>query len=369
MLANRADTYNLGDILQGKNDLFALSYIENAVTSNRVLSPLATREPADLHKLVRLAQGEEIPTTDLSHAYSAIEVGEITAVLQRLLTVQKVLLQVNLQYIASASMDDRFRTEPPFKLQGSYRNMNKLAEKVVPVMNADELERLIDDHYASESQTLTIGAEHNLLKLAEMRGRMTDTMRERWDAIRKEFQRLKMVGGSDEDPVARVTAGLANLGEGLRGIESAMGRAATAAGAAAAGPKLDTALAHLYGIQQSIAAGATALAKQATHKPAAEAGPTSQHTEVLAGYLDRLERTLKVLSAPTLQVRIDNQPPPGIEELLAQQIAIIERTLVPLVRTTNASLGNPTAVDLHVQELLRLMRSVDERLKAVVGQR
>jgi hypothetical protein len=34
MLANRADTYNLGDILEGKGDAFALSYIENAITSN-----------------------------------------------------------------------------------------------------------------------------------------------------------------------------------------------------------------------------------------------------------------------------------------------------------------------------------------------
>ena len=67
----------------------------------------------------------------------------------------------------------RSRTEPPFKLQGSYRNMNKLAEKVVPAMNDDELERLIDDHYPGESQTLTTGAEQNLLKLAELRGRLT----------------------------------------------------------------------------------------------------------------------------------------------------------------------------------------------------
>ena len=42
MLANRADTYNLGDILEGKDQLFALSYLENALTSNPVLAPLAT---------------------------------------------------------------------------------------------------------------------------------------------------------------------------------------------------------------------------------------------------------------------------------------------------------------------------------------
>ena len=80
-------------------------------------------------------------------------------------------MSVNAEYIRSASMDDAFRTEPPFKLQGSYRNMNKLAEKIVPVMNEDELESLIEDHYQGEAQTLTTGAEHNLLKLAELRGR------------------------------------------------------------------------------------------------------------------------------------------------------------------------------------------------------
>ena len=50
MLANRADIYNLGDVLGGHaRTLFALSYIENSLTSNPVLAPLATRDPADLH--------------------------------------------------------------------------------------------------------------------------------------------------------------------------------------------------------------------------------------------------------------------------------------------------------------------------------
>lgn len=39
MLANRADVWNLGDVLTGREDLFALSFIENALTSNPVLAP------------------------------------------------------------------------------------------------------------------------------------------------------------------------------------------------------------------------------------------------------------------------------------------------------------------------------------------
>src|SRR5690606_6995952 len=41
MLANRADIYNLGDVLGGMEDAFVLSYIENSLTSNPVLSPMA----------------------------------------------------------------------------------------------------------------------------------------------------------------------------------------------------------------------------------------------------------------------------------------------------------------------------------------
>jgi hypothetical protein len=226
MLANRADTYNLGDILDGKEEAFALSYLENALTSNAVLAVLATREPADVHKLLAMARGEQIPSSELAHGYSAAEVEEIVELFTRLFQVQRTLLRVNQEYIASASQDDRYRTEPPFKLQGSYRNMNKLTEKVAAAMNEDELERLVDDHYTSEAQTLTRGAEQNLLKLAEMRARQTDAQKARWAELKDAFVRVQRMGGKDEDPVARVTGSLSLLDDQLKGIREALGRAA-----------------------------------------------------------------------------------------------------------------------------------------------
>ena len=75
-------------------------------------------------------------------------------------------------YIASATQADAHRTEPPFLLQGSYRDTSRMAERLVPVMNEEEIEAVIDDHYQAEAQTLTTGAEANLLKLAELRGRL-----------------------------------------------------------------------------------------------------------------------------------------------------------------------------------------------------
>ncbi|MCP4285181.1 MAG: hypothetical protein GY792_12120 [Gammaproteobacteria bacterium] len=63
--------------------------------------------------------------------------------LKKLYQVQGIVLKINQQYIASAAQEDKYRTEPPFKLQGSYRNMNKMAEKVSAVMNDEEMMRLI----------------------------------------------------------------------------------------------------------------------------------------------------------------------------------------------------------------------------------
>ncbi|MET0793365.1 MAG: PilZ domain-containing protein, partial [Polyangiaceae bacterium] len=234
MLANRADTYNLGDILNGKEEAFALSYLENALTSNAVLAPLAGREAADVHKLVAMARGQEVPVSELSHGYGAAEIEELSALFKRLLQVQRTLLRVNQEYIASASQDDRYRSEPPFKLQGSYRNMNKVAEKVASAMNEAELERLIDDHYTSEAQTLTRGAEQNLLKLAEMRGRQSDAQKARWAEIKDGFVRVQRMGGKDEDPVARVTGSLSLLDDQLKGIREALGRAVMESGEARA---------------------------------------------------------------------------------------------------------------------------------------
>jgi len=221
MLANRADIYNLGDVLGGMEDAFKLSYIENSLTSNPVLAPLATRDLADLYLLADKAAGKDVSTNALSHAYSGAEVNEIVATLQRLMQVRDVVYRVNQQYIASAAQADRYRTEPPFRLQGSYRNMNKLAEKVSPVMNAAELQQLIADHYLGEAQLLTTGAEENLLKLAELRGTMDEAQAARWAQIKRDFLRNKAMGGEDADTGARVVAQLADIASGLQALQSA----------------------------------------------------------------------------------------------------------------------------------------------------
>jgi len=96
--------------------------------------------------------------------------------------------------------------------------MNKMSEKVVAVMNPQELELVIGDHYVGESQTLTTGAEQNILKLAEMRGTLTPAQAERWEEIKKGFARNAMAGGDESDPMTKVTNLLATLAQQVEGI-------------------------------------------------------------------------------------------------------------------------------------------------------
>ncbi|MBB5775833.1 DNA repair ATPase [Nonomuraea jabiensis] len=223
MLANRADVWNLGDVLSGKDDLFALSYVDNALTSNPVLAPLSGRDRADVELLVRLAKGDTTVQPDqLRHPYSKPELDQILSVLAKLVRVQEVVLANNQAYIASAAQSDAARTEPPYRLQGSYRNMNKLAERIVPAMNDAELEAVIDDHYLGEAQTLTTDAEANLLKLAELRGRLTPAQAGRWAEIKTAYLKAKALGGTDDDPMARAVGALGLLADRVGEVGTAI---------------------------------------------------------------------------------------------------------------------------------------------------
>ncbi|MFH9264221.1 DNA repair ATPase [Streptomyces sp. NPDC017546] len=228
MLANRADVWNLGEVLSGRDDVFALSFVENALTANPVLAPLAARSREDLALLVRLAGGSDpaARAEHLEHPYSAAELDRVLAVLRHLLTARDTVLAVNAAYIASAARTDATRTEPPFRLQGSYRNMNKITERIVPVMNDEELSAVVDDHYAGEAQTLTTGAEANLLKLAALRGTLTAEQAERWAAITASYVRTQALGGPDGDPMTRAVAALGLLADRIAAVETAIQRAA-----------------------------------------------------------------------------------------------------------------------------------------------
>lgn len=317
MLANRADIYNLGEVLGGNHDAFEMSYIENCLTSNKVLAPLATRDLKDLYRFAEMAQDQTVSNSDFSHDYSAVESQEIVTVLQKLIQVRDVVLKVNQSYIESAAQADKYRVEPPFKLQGSYRNMNKMAEKLSAIMNDDELQQMISDHYLGEAQLLTQGAEENLLKLKSLRQQLSSEEDLRWQQILKDFMRQKQIGGEDSDTGQKVVAQLVDLVSSLEAIKQLIS-------------------------QQAVHQQQSALIQ-------AEAKP-SLSPEVLQEIIQSTKSDKQPI------VNVVNQPVEGIDELLKTLAFTMENSLVPIVHNMDKKLD----IDLGIH---RKMHQVSNELK------
>lgn len=222
MLANRADVYNLGDMLRENEEAFKLSYIENSLTSNPVLSKLSSRSQEDLYGIVDMANGAERESVNFEGTYSMDELNEYITVMKKLFRVRDVVLKVNMEYINSAAQADDYRNEPPFKLQGSYRNMNKIAEKVVSIINDEELFQQILGSYENDCQTLTSGAEANMLKWKELVGYLNNEELNRWNEIKKTFVKNKSVKGDDK--IGQAVMVLSNLTDHLEMIKDIMAR-------------------------------------------------------------------------------------------------------------------------------------------------
>jgi hypothetical protein len=168
------------------------------LTSNPVLNKLATKSQKDVYTLIEIARSGESEGLDFEGNYTAEEINEFVLVIKKLLIVRDIVLKINMEYIRSAAQADEYRNEPAFKLQGSYRNMNKIAEKVLPVMNDEELNALIIGTYENDAQTLTTGSEANMLKWKELVGCLDEQEALRWQEIKTVFNKNKLVKGDDK---------------------------------------------------------------------------------------------------------------------------------------------------------------------------
>ncbi len=222
MLSNRADVYNLGDMLMENEEAFKLSYIENALTSNPILSKLSNNNSKDLYGFVEMAKGEPRENVSLEGNYSVEEMNEYVSLIHKLFKVRDIVLKVNLEYIYSAAQAEEYRNEPAFKLQGSYRNMNKIAEKIIPAMNDDELFLRILASYENDSQTLTTGAEANMLKWKELVGCINEEEKKRYDEIKAVFLKNKLVKGDDK--IGQAVLALNGLTENLSLIKDILNK-------------------------------------------------------------------------------------------------------------------------------------------------
>jgi hypothetical protein len=229
-------------------------------------------------------------------------------------------------------------------------------------MNDQELQALLDDHYLGEAQTLTTGAEANLLKLKEMRGTQSAAEAERWAEIKRGFARHQLNTGDEDDPVTRVTNQLSALGENIHGVRESILAATTRAAVSAApaspsapGPDLGPYVLELNQVLKALAAHTATPVSPAATPPAVGAE--------LVPYVERLDQVLAALArrpeqqeapAPAAPVAPDftpyleqlNQvlrhlakaqaagakagpaaPAPGISEGQFKQLAVVRNTL------------------------------------------
>ncbi len=212
MLANRADVHNLGDVAGAHDQAFAQSYIENACGVNEVLAPVIARGRTELETLLVAAQGGTLKSEALVHHYSPTELSSVTKTLAHVVRARDALLKVNAAYIASATVDDALRGEPAFLLQGSYRNMARIAGRIVAAMTAEEVDLAVREHYQSEAQTLAAAAGWNLAKLPVVLGTATPDEVRRVDELRAQW-RESNVGA---DPLSVIASSLRSIESSLR---------------------------------------------------------------------------------------------------------------------------------------------------------
>jgi len=184
---------------------------------------LSSKYFEDIYQLIEVVESGNHANLELKGNHTKQEVQDYLAVLDKVVAIRNTVLKVNETYIKSAAMDDSYRIEPSFKLQGSYRDMNKLVAKIVPIMNDKELQTLLLSHYENESQTLTSAAEANLLKYKELTSSIDTIEIERWQTIKDTFvKNNKLKGFGNENEMAQVLNQMMQFSEHLEGIQNVL---------------------------------------------------------------------------------------------------------------------------------------------------
>jgi hypothetical protein len=176
-------------------------------------------------------------------------------------------------------------------------------------MNDEELLQMLSDHYQGEAQLLTTGAEHNLLKLAQLKGNITQEQQQRWDTIIEDFQHNQSMGGDGTDSASKVASQLSYVTE------------------------------HLEAIHQAI-------------------NSETELMQPMAVISQQLQALHDSINSKEVGVNIVNQPSAVIEESIQQLANIIETTFMPVV----ASMDKKIDLDLTI---VRQVNSMSEDIKAL----
>ena len=348
MLASRADTYNLGDVIGGNRESFELSYIENCLTSNPTLAKLNSRSRNDIYSIIRMASLDQPQSESLEGNYSVEEVNEFVGVMKKLLAVRDVVLKVNMNYIESAAQSDDYRTEPAFKLQGSYRDMNKIAEQVNPVMNEQELQTLIRSHYENQAQTLTTGAQANLLKLQEITGTLEGDNLTRWQDIKRTFKRNLLLGAAGEnDQLSQVIAQMSTFSEGLSEIRSTLAKGVQQ-------------LIEATQIEEGSETLQTATIRQVTHAAGELAKFNENLNEIKLAIENQFQQDPLRAKASNQKIQVVNKIPEAFLEVMRNQFRVLQTWMEPILELAE---NNP-----HASGLISAAKATETHYQKTIDQ-
>jgi hypothetical protein len=176
-------------------------------------------------------------------------------------------------------------------------------------MNETEIHALLRDHYLGEAQTLTSGAEENLLKLGELSGSLDAEQQLRWEQIKADFARIQSMGGEDADAVTKIANQIAHVSGGLGAIDKSIGQ--------------------LFADQPF--------------------DPLQQE----------LKRVLEQMREMELNVQVVNQPVPGMDKVLNVMGDAINTSLLPVV----AAMEHKLKMDHDIWERVKLLAEQIEALE------
>ena len=181
-------------------------------------------------------------------------------------------------------------------------------------MNEQELMQMLSDHYQGEAQLLTTGAEHNLLKLAQLRGNASKEEQQRWDVIIDDFQRTKTMGGDDADGATKVASQLSYVTQ------------------------------HLQSIHQAINTDTELL----------------QPMQTISTQLQALQNAI---SDKEVGVNITNKPSVVVEESIRQLANIVETTCMPVVAAMDKKIDLDLAIVRKVNELSGDIKTLNQKIQ------
>ncbi|MCC9657767.1 DNA repair ATPase [Rhodopirellula halodulae] len=348
MLSNRADVYNLGEIIGESAEAFEMSYLENCLTSNVTLAPLANASPADARTIIAAATRDSVEGIELEASFSLDQIRDMFEVTRKLLRVRDVVLRVNRAYIRSAAQADEYRTEPPFKLQGSYRNMNRIAERVAPVMNDAELQSLIVSNYEQDAQTLTTDNESNVLKFKELMGILTPEEKQRWDAIKYAFvESVRMAGMDGEDQATQVLRQLASMRDGLESIRQVIAKA-IAMEDHSAEERMDS---RVDNLRQTLLAMGELM---------------SNRLETTATQLETISRQ-QAASPPDQKILVQHKVPRVLADLVKGQFHLMQEWMRPLLEESISNSRDLSRLHTQLDEMMKTYRDVEDSFESGQG--